>query len=303
MTKFDATGSPVWSREFTSAGAPSDDRPTRVAVDAQRNVYVSGLSIDSSAGAHNVATLRYSQPAPISTICPSGAPPFALSTLRLYRITGMPAGIPWSWCIRSNDNWAPFTDICDFNTPGVASGSAFDLTQAFANDVNAQATTNGCSSSELRALALGGIIGPNHLVIQTGRCTSFDLWVGPAGGPPDCLVPLLPTMQTCSFNPEIVEIPLAGLDCNRNAVDDTVDLAAGTSVDDDESGIPDECESLLPAPGDCDGSSAFNGLDIQSFLNCLLSGPGPGCECADINADGAIDAIDILLSTNQLLYF
>lgn len=47
-------------------------------------------------------------------------------------------------------------------------------------------------------------------------------------------------------------VPLAELelspDCNRNCIDDGLDLDNGTSVDRDQNGVPDECQSVVDIP-------------------------------------------------------
>jgi hypothetical protein len=46
---------------------------------------------------------------------------------------------------------------------------------------------------------------------------------------------------------------------------------------------------------DCDGDGDVDGDDIAGFVECFLQGPNvvPGCECADMNADGSLDEVDI----------
>jgi hypothetical protein len=36
-------------------------------------------------------------------------------------------------------------------------------------------------------------------------------------------------------------------DCNRNGIEDSIDIALGSSSDADRDGIPDECEDRAPA--------------------------------------------------------
>jgi hypothetical protein len=51
----------------------------------------------------------------------------------------------------------------------------------------------------------------------------------------------------CPFNPELLEVLLSGQDCNRNGVDDGIDIGLETSADENENGIPDKCE-FKPIP-------------------------------------------------------
>jgi len=54
-------------------------------------------------------------------------------------------------------------------------------------------------------------------------------------------------------------------------------------------GEPEPCR----CPGDMNADNVRNGLDIQLFTNCIVSGGGAGCECADINSDGVFDLADV----------
>lgn len=59
-------------------------------------------------------------------------------------------------------------------------------------------------------------------------------------------------------------------DCNRNGVEDAVDIAYGTSADLDRNGVPDECQSLVPPPG----SSS-----LRRTLFALRAPEPPATEC------------------------
>lgn len=63
--------------------------------------------------------------------------------------------------------------------------------------------------------------------------------VGAAGGPANCCV--LPNSSVCSYNPDLIAVASSNRDCNDNRTDDAIDVALGTSPDDDGDGIPDEC--------------------------------------------------------------
>lgn len=59
------------------------------------------------------------------------------------------------------------------------------------------------------------------------------------------------------------------------------------------------CEAVTcDLPGDTSGDSAVNGIDVQTFVGCIVgqpigNPPTPGCECADVDADGAADFNDV----------
>jgi hypothetical protein len=75
---------------------------------------------------------------------------------------------------------------------------------------------------------------------------------------------------------------LAGVtDCNSNGIDDTVDIAAGTSADCNATGTPDECDIAFGASPD------FNRNDVPD-------------ECdADCNRNGFPDFIDLAFNLSQ----
>jgi hypothetical protein len=89
--------------------------------------------------------------------------------------------------------------------------------------------------------------------------------------PPECEpVPVDPA-------PEGVVLPSP--DCNRNGVIDACDIHRGTSFDDDQDGIPDECFVLPP--------------------ECLVPAEQVGAERLDCNRNGILDPCDIRLGTSQ----
>ena len=82
------------------------------------------------------------------------------------------------------------------------------------------------------------------------NATAFVFRVGAAGASCDdmCVVNspiIVSTTGPCVFNPAISEVPLSGQDCNQNGEDDTLDILNGTSQDNDENGVPDECPIRL----------------------------------------------------------
>jgi len=83
-------------------------------------------------------------------------------------------------------------------------------------------------------------------------------------------------------------------DCNSNGAPDDYDITCGTSLDANGNNIPDECESCV-CPGDVNTDGIVNGGDIRCFIQCLLYGVGPGCNCAcaDMDVSGAVNDLDI----------
>ncbi|MDX2197476.1 MAG: hypothetical protein SF069_00720 [Phycisphaerae bacterium] len=88
-------------------------------------------------------------------------------------------------------------------------------------------------------------------------------------------------------------------DCNLNQVLDGCDIARGNSLDDDQDGVPDECQTPFVAGDmDCDGFLTIG--DIGGFV-LALTNPAqyavqfPGCEIgrADMNNDMFVNVGDI----------
>ncbi len=79
-------------------------------------------------------------------------------------------------------------------------------------------------------------------------------------------------------------------DCNDNGELDLCDIAEGTSRDDNNNGIPDECEAP-PCPWDLDDSGTVGASDLLSLL--VSWGPCKGCP-ADFDGNGVVGASDLL---------
>lgn len=93
-------------------------------------------------------------------------------------------------------------------------------------------------------------------------------------------------------------------DCNHNTRPDECDIAEGLSQDANANGVPDDCEqsqSCATCLGDVSGDLNRNGGDILAFSECMLSGAGGGCLCADMNGDGFITIEDVPALINLLL--
>jgi hypothetical protein len=93
------------------------------------------------------------------------------------------------------------------------------------------------------------------------------------------------------------QIPMPALvDCNANGEHDAFDIARGTSLDCDQSGVPDTCEHAT-AVTDCNGNSISDLCDVYSgYSSDLNTNNVPDeCECSgDIDANGRVDADDIV---------
>ena len=111
---------------------------------------------------------------------------------------------------------------------------------------------------------------------------------------PDCnangLVDACEGAEDCNANGIPDECDVADSDCNGNGVPDTCDVAAGTSLDENLDGNPDECDP------DCNGNGVSDLVDIDAGTSDDSNGNGvpDECECDDIIEDGVIDIFDLL---------
>lgn len=85
----------------------------------------------------------------------------------------------------------------------------------------------------------------------------------------------------------IVESNLFAIDCNRNCIDDVLDITDGTSLDINGNEMPDECECLA----DFTNNGSVN---VDDLLILLGEWGTPGI-LADLNADDIVDIEDLLI--------
>lgn len=84
--------------------------------------------------------------------------------------------------------------------------------------------------------------------------------------------------------------PLNYTDCNANDVPDDCDIVAGTSLDANNDGVPDECSPPCPVcAADFDQNGGVDGADLASFFFAYEA----GAECADVDFNGGIDGADL----------
>ncbi|HRX84841.1 MAG TPA: hypothetical protein P5572_07470 [Phycisphaerae bacterium] len=78
------------------------------------------------------------------------------------------------------------------------------------------------------------------------------------------------------------------IDCNENGVDDADDIAAGTSLDCDSNGVPDECDR------DCDNSGVVDACEVAagSAPDCDHNGVPDSCD-RDCDGSGGVDACEV----------
>ena len=188
-------------------------------------------------------------PTPISGTCPpgmisQGGTGGNVVYTRMFQVTGTSSGTPWAWCISAPCCYSLQQSSVTGVLPVGAPPSA--LVAAFVASINSQ-----CPQALPWRLTATQVLGlPNCMTIAAYGCYSDIIFsVGPAGTPCEnqCVVPnpfdYLPTAGPCSFNPPLKEIPLSNQDCNRNGVDDLLDILEGRSVDANNNRVPDECET------------------------------------------------------------
>ncbi|MEM7167354.1 MAG: hypothetical protein AAF581_17970 [Planctomycetota bacterium] len=93
-------------------------------------------------------------------------------------------------------------------------------------------------------------------------------------------------------------------DCNGNGVADACDLAAGTSVDLDGDGFPDECFVGDFVRGDCNADGSVNLTDPVYVLGYLFPSGTPNpllcLDACDGNDDGGLSLPDAIVMLNAL---
>jgi len=215
------------------------------------------------------------------------------TSTRTFLVTGTATGVNWSWALNDlGGTWS----IENQNTIGVQAGfGASAIVQQFVGSINLA----GCCSAMASALPQA----PRVFEVSTTEPAGFDLCVGAAGAPATCCVQ---SGLTCSFNPDIVEIVLSGVDCDANGLDDAIDIAIDPALDSDGDGQIDGCATFILGDLNCD--LVVNGLDIQAFVVAITSPADyavqyPNCNinAADMNSDGAIDLFDRVLFLQLLL--
>lgn len=95
------------------------------------------------------------------------------------------------------------------------------------------------------------------------------------------------------------------VDCNGNGIADYDDIDSGLSTDviinatgePGSDGIPDECCVKYCGISDLNCDLSADLLDYGFLQQCSgpVAGGGPLCGCADMNGDGVVDEVDVVL--------
>ncbi len=213
-------------------------------------------------------------------------PDNAASGARIFCVVGAGTGLDWSWSI-SGPGGGGWT-VSDLNVPALPAGVTADqLAHQFTDRIN----NAGCCTLQAQQLSLA----PQCFEVTAGDPAGFDLCVGTVGVLPGCCVT---AGITCSFNPDIFEVFPSGADCDGNGVDDAIEIAIDPSLDANNDGILDACQTYLRGDLNCDGQ--IDGADVGP-LTLALTQPAdyaalyPGCNinAADMNSDGVINLADV----------
>jgi len=200
------------------------------------------IRVGGAAGATGAGKLNVQGPFPPVPTC--SAPSGPLFT-RVFKIMGPGNGTHWSWSI----GIPCCVNIEDIDVTGVTTSNPDVLAQTFATSIN-----NACPLGRVVAVAYNITANPGLLGVTVSSCSSsatpfiFRVGIPFAAQSDQCVVASgnnLPTSGACSFNPEIIELPLSGNDFNTNSLDDALDIMNGASADLNLNGIPDEVEPCV----------------------------------------------------------
>lgn len=90
-------------------------------------------------------------------------------------------------------------------------------------------------------------------------------------------------------------------DCNRNFVDDAIEISVGNLADADSNGVPDRCEASF-VRGDVDSNGQRTVVDAVVTLGHVFGASNAGClDAADCNDDGVLDLLDPIHLLHYLL--
>jgi hypothetical protein len=91
------------------------------------------------------------------------------------------------------------------------------------------------------------------------------------------------------------------IDCNLNGRIDNCDITLGISLDEDQNGIPDECESSYIC-GDANSDGTANVSDAVYIINYVFIGGNPPSPPAsgDVNCDSTVNVSDAVWVINYV---
>ena len=210
----------------------------------------------------------------------------------------------------------------------VAAGGAVDTTDPTCGARGGSLDcNNNCIPDDCDVLMSGtgtqtGFVAANSCPGQVAPCNTFREGGGSCdadgdGTPDECQIPACPMGSNgcldCNNNGCLDSGDISGAtsndinsngkpdecdgDCNVNGQLDPIDIQMGISTDNNADNIPDECCTVSPKNGDFDQDSDVDSADYKFMQECegSILGGGVGCGCADLNDDGVVDDVDVLL--------
>ena len=173
-----------------------------------------------------------------------------------------------------------------FVTPGAVQGDADASKQVLL----AQFTTTQAVFPTGFINVLGRASGSTSEWIANHQPIPFPALVDcNANGAHDAFDIALGTSLDCDQSgvPDTCEYPSASTDCNKNGIADLCDTISGFSSDKNGNHVPDECE----CSGDVDGNGYVN---VDDLIDILTSWGDTSFGPSDLNQDGIVDSIDLV---------
>ena len=190
-------------------------------------------------------------------------------------------------------------DLTGFNSGGAVSDSDGII---YVTPNAAQAVAGAERRVLLAQLTTTSAVFPTGFVDLVGRAGgSADSWIAnhqqipmPAlvdcnsNGQHDAFDIALGTSLDCDQSgiPDTCEFPSASTDCNTNGIADLCDTISGYSADINGNHVPDECECT----GDVDGNGYTN---VDDLIEILVAWGDSSYGPADLNQDGTVNSVDL----------
>lgn len=238
-------------------------------------------------------------------------------------------------CCLGNGMCTTMTEVSCDDASGFYEGDGISCTpnpcpQPPENDTCATPTVVDCATGTITGLTVD-LAGSDYSLDSGTSCTGFST------DGPDIVFSFTPTMDVL-VNTGMTNID--GFDASFYVLTDCLDPDNSCVAGDDTNGTPDEevtfmatsgttyyliadsytsdpdlgtsfdffisCSAICgTCPGDLNGDSKLDGLDIQAFVGCYVSEygatPSQACKCADVEDDNIIDELDIPAFVDAIL--
>ncbi|HMN96693.1 MAG TPA: hypothetical protein PKC43_09635 [Phycisphaerales bacterium] len=214
-----------------------------------------------------------------------------------YALSGSSTNVGWEWQIETSEFIAEGTvDPIPFGDP------AIELAEALKQAVSMWSGNVSCGPIDRLTIVTFGICpvgNPDTALVMVSACVGVAGSLGPypilrvrqIGSANWCVPSSTPAVLACSalfgcaVNPSFVRLEPVGADCNRNGIDDAIEILTGDVQDLDGDWIPDECATC---GADLDGNGIVDGADLGVLLGSW-GAPGAG----DLDGNGVVDGADL----------